>query len=465
MTDSGFVPDSNVGQVIGSKYRVVRLIGQGGMGRVYEAQHTVIGRRFAIKCLLAEHTQQSEMVARFQREAEAAGGIENENIAAVLDFGLLDEGSPYLVMEYLEGEDLAQILRRLGPLAVPRAAYIGIQACRGLAAAHARDIIHRDLKPENLFVCKRNDGSDLVKILDFGIAKLHAPVSLTNTGASMGTPSYMSVEQARGAKNVDQRADIYALGVILYEMLAGQRPHPGESYNEILYHVITEKPTPLVSLRPTMPVELVQVIERAMARDACERYASAIEMAEALAPFADRAITPVGLTVQPGQARAETCPSPLSLPILFPADTQAVAPNAQRPKLRTKRWLVSGAILALVGLLFLLWRSTALLRREARANASAESSQSSGLVTVRTPSNSSNSASTAIDSSLRAGKGTEGSDETKRPGGRPLGQSDSASPAASNSSTPAVVHAKPANVRPPPVTNSRPFDRNNPYAN
>jgi serine/threonine protein kinase len=161
--------------------------------------------------------EKSEIVSRFQREAQAAGSLENENIAAVVDAGTAEDGAPYLVMEYLEGEDLAHLLVRSGPLPVPRAAYVIIQACRGLAAAHGRGIVHRDLKPENLFVCKRNDGSDLVKVLDFGIAKLHtgATAGLTQTGTTMGTPFYMSLEQARGAKEVDQRTDIYALGVYL----------------------------------------------------------------------------------------------------------------------------------------------------------------------------------------------------------------------------------------------------------
>ncbi len=210
---------------------MVRLLGSGGMGEVYEAQHSSIGRRFAIKFLHPLLAGNSEVVARFQREAQAAGGLENENIAAVVDIGTADDGAPYLVMEYLEGEDLAHLLVRGGPLPVPRAAYIIIQACRGLAAAHSRGIVHRDLKPENLFICKRNDGSDLVKVLDFGIAKLHTGrpgTGLTQTGTTMGTPFYMSLEQARGAKEVDHRTDIYALGVILYEILSGTKPHPGE---------------------------------------------------------------------------------------------------------------------------------------------------------------------------------------------------------------------------------------------
>jgi serine/threonine protein kinase len=248
VTESYGAVNTRVGRTAGGKYRLVRLLGSGGMGEVYEAQHAAIGRRFAIKFLHSLLASNGESVARFQREAQAAGGLENENIAAVVDIGTADDGAPFLVMEYLDGEDLAKLLVRSGPLSVPRAAYIIIQACRGLAAAHSRGIVHRDLKPENLFICKRNDGSDLVKVLDFGIAKLHTGrlgTGITQTGTTMGTPFYMSLEQARGAKEVDHRTDIYALGVILYEILSGAKPHPGESYNEILYHVLSKEPAPL----------------------------------------------------------------------------------------------------------------------------------------------------------------------------------------------------------------------------
>ena len=296
---------TRVGRTAGGKYKLVRVLGRGGMGDVYEAQHSLIGRRFAIKFLHPDLADNAEIISRFQREAQAAGGLENENIAAVVDAGTADDGAPYLVMEYLEGEDLAHLLVRSGPLPVPRAAYILIQACRGLAAAHERNIVHRDLKPENLFVCKRNDGSDLVKVLDFGIAKLQlrgAGTGLTHTGATMGTPFYMSLEQARGAKEVDHRTDIYSLGVILYEILSGAKPHPGESYNEILYHVISNEPTPLDSIREGLPAGLAAAAHKCMAREPSDRYASVVELMEALIPFAGRAVTPLrtslGATVQ-----------------------------------------------------------------------------------------------------------------------------------------------------------------------
>jgi serine/threonine-protein kinase len=307
------------GKIVGGKYRLVRRMGEGGMGEVYEAQHTVIGRRFAIKFLHAYLAQNPETMIRFRHEAETAGSIEHENIGAALDFGTADDGTPYLVMEYLEGEDLARLLVRSGPLPVARAAYIIIQSCRGLTAAHGRGIVHRDLKPENLFICRRNDGGDLVKVVDFGIAKLRTKVTVTQSGVTMGTPCYMSLEQAKGAKEVDQRTDIYSLGVILYEILTAARPYPGENYNEVLYNLFTTAPVPLDTLRPGVPAGLCYVVNRAMAREARNRFETAAAFADALVPFAGRPVTPlqsqVEIEVASSAARPPraTVKSPVSL--------------------------------------------------------------------------------------------------------------------------------------------------------
>jgi serine/threonine protein kinase len=319
------------------------------MGEVYEAQHAVVGRRFAIKFLHPFLADNNEIVARFQREAQAAGSLENENIAAIVDAGTADDGAPFLVMEYLEGEDLAHLLVSNGPLPVNRAAYIIIQACRGLAAAHGSDIVHRDLKPENLFVCKRNDGTDQVKVLDFGIAKFHAGAGLTQTGTTMGTPYYMSIEQARGAKEVDLRTDIYALGVILYEILTGSKPHPGDTYNEILYHVIASEPTPLHSVRPGLPPGLAAVIHKAMAREAENRYSSAVDLMKALVPFAGRSVTPLYSQVGLAATSRETASSPLSLPVMpvsLPATRETPKFDSTNDKSVTKshRTVIASAV-------------------------------------------------------------------------------------------------------------------------
>jgi eukaryotic-like serine/threonine-protein kinase len=289
---------SRVGETLAEKYKITRYVGQGGMGSVYEAQHVIVGRRFAVKYLHAELAGDEEILERFRREARTAGALENENIVSVVDFGLAADGIPCIVMEYLTGEDLAALLAREGQLPVIRAVNIAIQACRGLDAAHAAGIVHRDLKPENLFICRRGDGTDLVKILDFGIAKLvpagqgPAP-SVTRSGTTMGTPFYMAPEQARGAKEVDHRADIYGLGVILFEALSGQKPHPGQSYNEILYHILTQPAVSITSLRPGLPVDLVGTIQQALAFNPHDRQASVAELARALSRHADRQVTPI----------------------------------------------------------------------------------------------------------------------------------------------------------------------------
>ncbi len=283
-----------VGEVLAGKYRIVRLMGEGGMAAVYEAQHTEIGRRFAVKFLrpdaLVDH---QGVLERFQHEARAVGSLESENVAGAVDFGYTTKGIPYFVMEHLVGEDLATLLAREAPLTVPHAVGIIIQACRGLGTAHAAGIVHRDVKPENLFLCMHGDGSVLVKVLDFGIAKLMrrkdlASLSLqprADAGATMGTPYYMPPEQARGDEAIDHRADLYALGVILFEALSAEMPHHGDSYSAILLHVLTQPPTPIETLRPTLPRELAAIIRRALSPDPADRQASAAALASDLAPF------------------------------------------------------------------------------------------------------------------------------------------------------------------------------------
>jgi len=280
-----------IGEVLGDRYELVRLLGAGGMGVVYEARHRVIGRRFAVKLLYPHCAQRPSILTRFQREARAAGSLENEHIAAALDFGLASDGAPYLVMEYLAGQDLAALLAREGSLPAGRAVSLIIQGCRGLAAAHANDIVHRDLKPANLFLTHRSDGADLVKVLDFGIAKLldsddDTSASLTASGKLLGTVSYMSPEQARGDADLDRRIDVYALGAILYELLTAARAHPGGNHQAVLFHILTQSCERLRTLRPDLPRGLDAVVEKAMARDRAGRYASVDELAAALAPFA-----------------------------------------------------------------------------------------------------------------------------------------------------------------------------------
>jgi serine/threonine protein kinase len=275
-----------IGTIV-DKYTIVRILGRGGMGAVYEARHSKLARRVAIKFLLPDFAANREVLRRFENEAKAAGGLEHPNLAAVTDFGRADDGSPYLVMEFLEGEDCAKLLSRQGSLAASRAANIVVQACRGLAVAHKATIIHRDLKPENLFVTDAGDGSDLIKVLDFGIAKLRVADAsvVTGTGATFGTAYYMSPEQARGAGEVDPRTDVWSMGVVLYELLSGRKPFLGEQFLEVIHQILTFDPPPLTTLRPDLPTKLVAAVESAMKKDLRERLPSVVALAEALAPF------------------------------------------------------------------------------------------------------------------------------------------------------------------------------------
>jgi eukaryotic-like serine/threonine-protein kinase len=294
VTDAeGLEPDERVGREV-DRYEIVRLLGKGGMGAVYEARHLRLGRRVAIKFLLPELAAKADLLRRFENEAVAAGGLEHPNLVAVIDLGRSPEGSPYLVMEFLQGDDCARLLRRVGPLPVTRAVNIVLQACRGVAVAHDAGVVHRDLKPENLFVTDAGDGCDQVKVLDFGIAKLR-PVegqASTRTGSTFGTTHYMSPEQARGASEVDARADVWSLGVVLYELLAGRKPFDGEQPLNIVHQILNAAPPPLDTLRPGLPRGLVAALDKALCKDAGKRCPSVRALAAALAPFAGPSAAP-----------------------------------------------------------------------------------------------------------------------------------------------------------------------------
>jgi serine/threonine protein kinase len=283
----GAEPD-RIGALVDDRYEIVRLVGRGGMGAVYEARDRRLGRRIAIKLLSPEHAADPKRLARFRQEARVAGSLEHENVVALMDVGVAHDGSPYLVMEYLDGPDLRSLISSVGSLPAPRAADLVIQACRGLAAAHAAGIVHRDLKPENLVVHRHADDTDWLEIVDFGIAKLQANEhdALTTTGTAIGTACYMAPEQARGDRDVDPRTDVYALGAILYELLAGSRVHPAGSYNATLYHVLTQPVRPLAEAAPDCPAGLCKIVHRALERDAAARFDSVADLARALAPFA-----------------------------------------------------------------------------------------------------------------------------------------------------------------------------------
>ncbi|MBI5538234.1 MAG: serine/threonine protein kinase [Deltaproteobacteria bacterium] len=352
-------PDERVGTILEGKYEIVRVIGVGGMGKVYEGRHARIGRRVAIKFLLPQFASHPEIVRRFENEARAAGSLEHENIAVVYDVGQTDDGARYLVMEFLKGEDCDHLLTRDGPLPVVRALNIVLQVCRGLDAAHRADIVHRDLKPANLFLTKRADRTDLAKILDFGIAKLrtHAGEPGTATGLAMGTPHYMSPEQARGDKSIDHRTDIYALGVILYELLSGQKPHAGDSYLEVVYSILTREVTPIESLRQGMPAGLPDVIRRAMSLEPSARYQTVADLGDALIPFAGGSIPAFrsqGAATPPGNPLGETLATP-SDPTSETPKTSTAPPVSPRTRVSSSdtggktRWVIGIAAVAILG--------------------------------------------------------------------------------------------------------------------
>ena len=280
------------GEIIASKYEVLRVLGVGGMGVVLAARHIQLGQTVAIKFMRGQAAADSAAVGRFQREARAVAALSSEHVAKAYDVGTLETGAPYIVLEYLAGEDLSELVRRNGPMAVPDVLGAVLQACEALAEAHAMGIVHRDLKPSNLFMTRRKDGSRLVKVLDFGISKmtsLNAAASansLTASGAIMGSPAYMSPEQVRSAKEADARADIWALGVIVYELVTGRSPFAGETLGETLARILSEAPAPLHELRPDVPAGLGAVVARCLERDVERRVQTVAELASRLAPFA-----------------------------------------------------------------------------------------------------------------------------------------------------------------------------------
>jgi serine/threonine-protein kinase len=263
-----------IGRTIGN-YVVRDKIGEGGMGVVFRAEHPHINRRVAIKVLHPGADRNPEVVHRFFNEARAATEIRNEHIVEVLDFGTLPEGSPYLVMEWLDGESLGSLLRASKKLPVARAAHVMSGIARALRAAHGKGVVHRDLKPDNVFLVRRDGESDLVKVLDFGIAKLLAtglPARYqTQTGAIIGTPAYMSPEQCRGAKEIDHRTDVYALGVMGYQMLTGRLPFEAEALGELLLKHMTEQPAPPADVDPTIPPAVSAIIARALEKEPDKR--------------------------------------------------------------------------------------------------------------------------------------------------------------------------------------------------
>jgi serine/threonine protein kinase len=293
--DDGFTAprDRRIGVTVQGRYRILRRIGEGGMGAVYEAEHLLIKKRVAIKTLHAHLSARESSVARFRREALAASAVQNEHVVEVTDMGQFeDDGALFIVLEYLDGRNLADEIEASGPMPLGRVMRIACQVCDALEAVHARGVVHRDLKPENLFLVKRSDNSDFVKVLDFGISKLRhsvddGPTRLTDDGTILGTAHFMSPEQAHGDPNTDHRTDLYALGGILYHMLTGSLPFEAETIPALFMKVIYEPPPPISSRRTDLPPEVTNAVERCLQKRAADRFGSAAELKQALWPYRD----------------------------------------------------------------------------------------------------------------------------------------------------------------------------------
>ena len=284
-------PELRPGDVVAGKYRVEQVLGAGGMGMVLAARHLQLDQRVAIKMLLPHSLRNPELVARFDQEARATVRIQSEHVVKVLDVGQ-ERGSPFMVMEYLEGSDLAGVLKKRGPLPLGDAVTYVLQACEALAEAHKQGIVHRDLKPANLFLTQRADGSPLVKVLDFGISKatlasgLGPQGGLTMDATVMGSPNYMSPEQLKNSKDVDVRADIWSLGLVLYELLTGAVAFQADTLAELHVAILQSFPGSLSQKRPDLPPEVEMVVLRCLQKDRNFRFASVAELAQALDPFA-----------------------------------------------------------------------------------------------------------------------------------------------------------------------------------
>jgi eukaryotic-like serine/threonine-protein kinase len=283
-----------VGRTLEGKYKIKSILGEGGMGTVYEGSHVALGRAVAIKVLHPNQARKPEAVQRLYQEARSAGSIGHPNICEVYDVGRFDDGSPYLVMEKLEGETLAERIGSDGALPFDVVVDVMSQVLSGLVAAHAKGIVHRDIKPENVFLTRRVGLPPIVKILDFGVSKvLHTEeqeqgLDLTRTGMVMGTPYYLSPEQARGERTLDHRVDIWACGIMLYECLAGRRPFIAPNYNALLVQILQATPRPIREVRPATPSGFDGVLKRALERDRDKRYKSAADFQAELQVLRDR---------------------------------------------------------------------------------------------------------------------------------------------------------------------------------
>jgi len=342
------------GVVLAGKFRIERVLGRGGMGVVVSAHHLQLDERVALKFLLPEALGNSEAVQRFAREARAAVKIKSEHVARVTDVGTLDSGSPYMVMEYLQGTDLGELVASQGALPIVDAIEFVLQACEAVAEAHALGIVHRDLKPSNLFLTRRADGSPCIKVLDFGISKVttgrDSEMGMTKTATVMGSPLYMSPEQMASARDVDARTDIWAIGAILHELVTGSVPFMADTMPQLCAKILQEAPVPLCEVRPDAPPGLQAVVQRCLQKKPSDRYPTIADLAADLLPYAPRGgrisveriakvmgaagLTGATLAMPPSQAPA---------PAVAAGVTQQAWGTSQSTKRSNTRWLAMGA--------------------------------------------------------------------------------------------------------------------------
>jgi serine/threonine protein kinase len=371
-------PDELLDTLVGGKYRVVRRIGKGGFGAVYEVRHSDLNKRFAMKVLLPELSQRADVVRRFRNEALAASAIGNEHIVEVVDIGLLPSKAHYLLLEFLDGEDFAHLIEREGPLSLGRTARIVTELCEGLAAAHAKGIVHRDLKPENIFLLQRKRSPDFVKILDFGISKFSEGAGgiaglETDTNAILGTPYFMSPEQLNSSKHVDARADLYSVGVILFRALTGALPFTGVSFGAIVLEVMTQPIPDVRTLRPDLPEALTGIVSRLLAKSRDDRTPDCETLISELEPFLgldaapsvapSRASIAFDATLAPADATSPATPrAPLASAAAALEDSTSATSLASAPRPKPSRAAVVAAS-ATVGLVVTLSAVAALRER------------------------------------------------------------------------------------------------------
>jgi serine/threonine-protein kinase len=340
------------GDVLAGKYRVERVLGKGGMGVVVSAMHLTLRKRVALKFLLPSALEKPETIERFLREGRSAVRLKSEHSAKVVDVGTLESGVPYLVMEYLEGATLGQVVRQKGALPPEDAVDYVLQACEAVAEAHTAGIIHRDLKPDNLFLTTRFDGRPLVKVLDFGIAKAkNDGLSLTRTATVMGSPLYMPPEQLRAARNAEVRSDIWALGVVLFELMTGRVPFTADSYSELCFKVAQDPAPAPTSVKEGLPEGVDAVVLRCLEKDPAKRFQNVGDLAAALEPLGSARATELVRRVATilGTKTAATPGLAVSgAPEKAPAGTSQGNTSAQAGS-RRRTWLIAAAA-ALLGI-------------------------------------------------------------------------------------------------------------------